>query len=66
MFDERCGRYLFMLGGVVLILVGAVMGDDWPQWRGENRDGVWRETGIIQRFEQTDIKAQWRVDISSG
>ena len=19
---------------------------DWPQWRGEARDGVWRETGL--------------------
>jgi len=21
--------------------------DDWPQWRGPNRDGVWRESGIF-------------------
>ena len=24
--------------------------DDWPQWLGPQRDGVWRETGIIEKF----------------
>jgi hypothetical protein len=27
-----------------LFLAAAVAADDWPQWRGPNRDGVWRET----------------------
>ena len=24
--------------------------DDWPQWLGPRRDGVWRESGIVERF----------------
>ena len=24
--------------------------DDWPQWLGPQRDGVWRETGIVEKF----------------
>ena len=24
--------------------------DDWPQWLGPQRDGVWRETGILDKF----------------
>jgi hypothetical protein len=24
-----------------------VRGDDWPQWVGPRRDGVWRETGVV-------------------
>jgi outer membrane protein assembly factor BamB len=39
---------------------------EWPQWRGPQRDGVWRETGLIERFEAADIKLRWRVPISSG
>ena len=29
----------------------AIAGEDWPQWRGPQRDGVWRETGQIDGFE---------------
>ena len=28
---------------VSLALTACARGDDWPQWRGPNRDGVWRE-----------------------
>jgi outer membrane protein assembly factor BamB len=40
--------------------------DDWPQWRGPQRDGVWRETGIIERFASSELKPKWRVEIGSG
>ena len=40
--------------------------DDWPQWRGPNRDGVWHETGIIDRFAGPQIAVRWRAPISSG
>jgi outer membrane protein assembly factor BamB len=40
--------------------------DDWPQWRGPERDGVWRETGIIQKFESDQIEHKWRAEISNG
>jgi outer membrane protein assembly factor BamB len=46
--------------------VAAARADDWPQWRGPNRDGVWRETGIVERFESPEIKVRWRVAIASG
>ena len=47
-------------------LASATFGDDWPQWRGPNRDGVWRETGIVQQFASTELPARWRVPIGSG
>lgn len=42
------------------------LADEWPQWRGPNRDGVWAETGIIDKFDSSEIKLKWRVPISSG
>ncbi len=42
------------------------LADDWPQWRGPQRDGVWHETGVIERFEGPQIPLRWRVPISSG
>jgi len=31
-------------------LAGAARAEDWPQWLGPQRDGVWRETGIVRRL----------------
>ena len=53
-----------------LLVVGAVavtaLADDWPQWRGPNRDGVWNETGIVERFDSPQIKIRWRAPVASG
>lgn len=39
---------------------------DWPQWRGPNRDGIWREKGIIKEFKGPQLSIRWRVKISNG
>jgi outer membrane protein assembly factor BamB len=39
---------------------------DWPQWRGARRDGVWRETGIVEKFDQDRIPLRWSVPIGGG
>ena len=41
-------------------------GIDWPQWRGANRDGVWKETGIVKKFAGPEIKVKWRAPIANG
>ncbi|MFI5380199.1 MAG: PQQ-binding-like beta-propeller repeat protein [Tepidisphaerales bacterium] len=40
--------------------------DDWPQWLGPQRDGVWRETGIVDKLAQADVKYKWRVPVGTG
>src|SRR5947199_5459965 len=40
--------------------------DDWPQWLGPKRDGVWRETGILEKFPKTGPKVLWRTAIGGG
>lgn len=44
----------------------AARADDWPQWRGPNRDGVWNEKGIISTFDGPVLKPVWRAKIASG
>jgi outer membrane protein assembly factor BamB len=44
----------------------AARADDWPQWRGPNRDGIWREQGIMERFPADGLKVRWRVPIGPG
>jgi outer membrane protein assembly factor BamB len=40
--------------------------DDWPQWLGPHRDGVWRETGLIDAFPKDGPVIRWRAAIGSG
>ena len=32
---------------LLIVLPYFVRADDWPQWAGPRRDGVWRETGVL-------------------
>ena len=40
--------------------------DDWPQWLGPKRDGVWRETGIVEKFLAGGPKVLWRQPCGPG
>src|SRR5688572_2750144 len=40
--------------------------DDWPQWRGLNRDAVWNETNIIESFPANGLKISWRAPVGTG
>jgi outer membrane protein assembly factor BamB len=59
-------RISLLLGLLLAGLCFEGRADEWPQWRGPNRDGVWSETGLIQRFPGETIKRKWSVPIASG
>lgn len=43
--------------------------EDWPQWRGPARDGVWREEGIVEQLPQDGdgwLPRRWSVPIGPG
>lgn len=42
------------------------LADDWPQWRGPTRDGVWHETGIVEKFASPELEIKWSAKISNG
>ncbi|MFT7631365.1 MAG: outer membrane protein assembly factor BamB [Mariniblastus sp.] len=48
------------------LIIAPVQADDWTQWRGSNRDGVWRESGVISSFTAADLKPVWRQPIGTG
>jgi outer membrane protein assembly factor BamB len=49
-----------------LLLSAALRADDWPQWRGPNRDGVCRETGLLESFPAGGLKVRWRAPAGWG
>ena len=40
--------------------------DDWPQWLGRDRDSVWHETEIIDKFPEAGLTVKWRAPVSLG
>lgn len=50
----------------LLIVLPAALADDWPQWLGPDRDAVWREPGIVEKFPETGLKYRWRAPIGGG
>ena len=43
-----------------------ILADDWPQWLGPNRDSVWRENGIVEKFSDGGPPIRWRTQIGGG
>jgi outer membrane protein assembly factor BamB len=46
--------------------IGVARGDDWPQWLGPQRDGIWREDGLLDRFPASGPVIRWRTPIGAG
>jgi outer membrane protein assembly factor BamB len=62
---------LVKLGPTVVLLllltrVAAVRAEDWPQWRGPNRNGEWSESGIFETFPPNGLKMSWRAPVGIG
>lgn len=39
---------------------------DWPQWQGPGRDGVWKEDRLIEKFPAEGPKVVWRKAVGGG
>ena len=42
------------------VAIAHVRADDWPEWRGKGRLGVWNETGLVDRLPAT-LPVTWRT-----
>ncbi len=60
-------RCLFVGVVTALWLTGSTRGDDWPQWRGPQRNGLSKETGLLKQWPKDGPKRLWEVkDIGGG
>lgn len=59
-------RFQHLSAAVLLVCAVTLRADDWPQWRGANRDGVWRETGILETIPASGLEVRWRAKIGQG
>ena len=40
--------------------------EDWPEFRGKGRLGIWNETGLLETFPESGLKARWRAPVKAG
>jgi outer membrane protein assembly factor BamB len=44
----------------------SLLADDWPEWRGKGRLGIWNESGILDEFPKEGLAVTWRTPIHGG
>ncbi|MBU0719318.1 MAG: PQQ-like beta-propeller repeat protein [Planctomycetes bacterium] len=50
-----------------MAMVGPVgRADDWPQFRGPNRDAISKETGLLRHWAEGGPVVLWTVDVAEG
>jgi outer membrane protein assembly factor BamB len=66
----RTLRLALQLGIVGLLTstwaASAASPDEWPGWRGSNRDGKSPDTGLLKHWPQEGPKLLWKVDFLGG
>ena len=50
----------------LLCLVPVARADDWPQWLGPERDGVWRDARVPDALKDDHVKVRWRTPVGGG
>ena len=57
---------LFLAVVGIITSAPSLRADDWPEWRGKGRDGVWHETGILTAFPPDGLRVLWRTPVHTG
>ena len=59
---------ILTLAGVLAVALSNayVVAEDWPQWRGKGRQGIWHESGVLEKFPEEGLEVRWRAPIHSG
>src|SRR5207302_3038689 len=54
-------------GLLVLSTALSLVAGDWPQWRGQQRNGLSPETGLLKEWPKAGPMLRWKVaDVGSG
>ncbi len=54
-------RFLWLFGILGLGIASYALADDWPQWRGPNRDGICGEVGLLKEWPSGGPKLLWKA-----
>jgi outer membrane protein assembly factor BamB len=61
------GQACYLLLAAALVGAGSrLVAEDWPEWRGAGRQGVWNEDGVLEKFPPEGLTYSWRTPLASG
>lgn len=71
MFDmnvssRRVFRAVVVVGSLLVACCPITHADDWPQWQGPQRDGIWRETDTVAAIPTNGLPVLWRTPVQGG
>lgn len=53
---------MMLVTTLVTVCASWAVAEDWPQWRGPDRDGISSETGLLKEWPAEGPKLVWQVD----
>ena len=59
-------RAFICLCGLWMVLAAETSAEDWPQWRGKNRDAVLHEDGLLETLPEGELPRLWSVPVGAG
>lgn len=62
---KKTHQFLVFAGCLVLICSISVFGQDWPQWRGPNRDGKADKFAVPEKWPEK-LTEKWKVTVGLG
>ena len=60
-------RWLAVAAGCILTTSTThLSAEDWPQWRGINRDAIWNDSGVVAEFPDEGLTVKWSAPVRGG
>ena len=53
-------KIVFLFFAISILNIKA---EDWPGWFGPERNGIWREEGIVDQFPENGPKVIWKLQL---
>ena len=64
--QHRLTNFIAALISSLFVASSFAMADDFPQWRGVNRDGFINENNLMKELPEGELPRKWSVPIGSG
>ncbi len=60
--SAQLGYRIVLVFTILAVSVTAIHADDWPQWRGPNRDAISKEMGLLKSWPADGPRLKWKME----